>query len=181
LKAGERVLITGASGGVGIHAVQIARALGCHVIAVTTSQSKVPVLEKYGAHQVVCVSRENLNFSKEVEPVDVVLELVGSKTFPFSLRTLAFYGRVVFVGNLDLAKIDVNPGYLVMKEVKVMGSSGASDQDINDIISFVQNKKLVPVIEKVFPLKEAAKAQQLLEQRGVCGRLVLVPHSHSQL
>jgi NADPH:quinone reductase-like Zn-dependent oxidoreductase len=124
--------------------VQIARALGAHVIALTTSENKIPLLKKYGAHEVVCVPQNKPNFTKEVffsllpllcsssrsspllfplffsllpyslllnvrkvEPVDVVLELVGSKTFPFSLRCLKFTGRCVFVGNLDLAKVEV--------------------------------------------------------------------------
>eukprot|EP00026_Physarum_polycephalum_P012285 Phypoly_transcript_12579.p1 GENE.Phypoly_transcript_12579~~Phypoly_transcript_12579.p1 ORF type:complete len:366 (+),score=35.95 Phypoly_transcript_12579:162-1100(+) len=182
VKPGERVLITGASGGVGIHAIQVARALGAHVIAVTTSNSKIPILKKYGAHQVVCVPQNNPNFTKEVEPVDVVLELVGSKTFPFSLRSLKFTGRCVFVGNLDLAKVEVNPGFLIMKEVKVMGSSEASEQDIADVIGMVQQKKVELVIEKTLPLADAVQAQNIIASKGVCGRIVLIPpHSHAKL
>jgi len=116
-----------------------------------------------------------MNFTQLVSPVDVVLELVGARTFSSSLRVLKNGGRIVFIGNLDLAKINVNPGYLIMKEISVMGSSEATREDMAEIIKLVQDKKLKPVVEKVMPLSEFSSAQKKLEERGACGRIVLVP------
>ncbi len=98
LREGETVLVTGASGGVGIHALQVAKAMGARVIGVTTSEEKASVVGKY-ADRVIVGSK----FSEEArkEDINVVIDTVGTPTFDESLRSLWMGGRIVQIGNVD--------------------------------------------------------------------------------
>jgi acryloyl-coenzyme A reductase len=107
LQSGERVLITGASGGVGVHAIQIAKHMGAFVIATTTSKDKTEFLKELGADEVIV----GPPFESQVShPVDVILELVGERTLLSAMKCLGTKGRLVFVGNVNLARIPVGFG-----------------------------------------------------------------------
>jgi D-arabinose 1-dehydrogenase-like Zn-dependent alcohol dehydrogenase len=181
LRAGETVLITGATGGVGVHAVQVARILGARVLAVTSSLLKAgPLCAATGlAPEDVLVSTDSA-FHKQVIArtdggADVALELVGAPTFNASLRSLRTGGRLALVGNVTVERIDVNPGYLILREITVSGSSGASRADLAEVLGWAQAGKLRPVVAERLPLAEARHAQERVAQKGVVGRLVLTP------
>jgi D-arabinose 1-dehydrogenase-like Zn-dependent alcohol dehydrogenase len=177
VQAGETVLVTGASGGVGLHAMQVAKALGARVIAVTSQEAKVGALRAHGADDVLV--SQDLVFHKEVKRrtggVDVVLECVGARTLNSAVRSLRPMGRVVVVGNITVERGEVNPGLLILTELGVMGSSGCSKDDLLQIFRWVEEGKLIPALTQVLPLSAAAEAHRRLELRGVTGRLVLVP------
>ena len=181
LVAGETVLMTGASGGVGVHALQVAHILGARVVAVTSSEAKAERLRAdplLRADDVV-VSRD-AGWHKEVVArtgggADVALELVGAPTFNGALRSLRMGGRAVVVGNVTTERVEVNPGYLISREISVAGSMGASRAELAEVLGWVRDGKLTPVIAARRPLAEAKAAQAALKDKSVIGRQLIVP------
>jgi len=182
LQQGERLLITGATGGVGIHAIQLAKKMfGATVVTITSSQDKVSILHQYGADEViVCQTKEELEqFHRRIRPVDVVLECVGTPTLGASIRSLRLGGRLVIVGNVSATKMMFNPGLLILKELKLFGSNGASRKELEQVLEMTAQGRLKPVVHSVMPLEMIHQAHRLLTERGVVGRIVLVP-SHNR-
>jgi acryloyl-coenzyme A reductase len=181
VRRGETVLITGASGGVGLSAVQLARLDGARVLAVTSSASKVEALEAAGAHEVIV--SPGLEFAAEVkrrtggEGVQVVLEIVGSATFAQSLRSVASGGRVVVVGNLVTCDVAVNPGLVIVKELEIIGAFATDQVELEQALQLTASRAIHPFISEALPLADASVAHTRLEQRGVAGRIVLVPRA----
>ena len=176
--AGETVVMTGASGGVGVHALQVARVLGARVVAVTSSEGKVEALRALGADEVV-VARDGA-WHKEVMArtgggAEVALELVGAPTFNGALRSLRFGGRLVVVGNVTQERVEVNPGYVIARELAVAGSASATRAELAEVLGWVRDGKLKPIIAARRPLAEAREAQAALTDKRVVGRQLLVP------
>ena len=175
----ETVLVTGASGGVGLQAVQLARLDGARVIAVTSSRSKAEVLRAAGAHEVVV--SPDLDFSAEVRRVtggagvDVAIEIVGSQTFGQTLRCMAAGGRVVVVGNLDTRAVSLHPGLVIVKELEILGAYATTRPELDEALGLLRSGDIRPYVAEGLPLAQAARAHDLLEQRKVAGRLVLLP------
>ncbi len=176
---GETVLVTGASGGVGLQTVQLARLDGARVIAVTSSDKKAAALYNAGAHEVVVAPK--LEFANEVkkltagEGVHVAIEIVGSATFAQTLKAMAPGGRVVVVGNLESGTIDLNPGLVIVKELEILGAYATTQGELETALRLTHEGKLSPFVTEVLPLADAAKAHVRLENRQVAGRLVLSP------
>jgi NADPH:quinone reductase-like Zn-dependent oxidoreductase len=179
VQTGETVLVTGASGGVGTQALQLARHEGAHVIAVTSTAAKAEALYAVGAHEVII--SPDLSFSREAreitggQGVDVVLEIVGSMTFEQSLRALAPGGRLVVVGNLETVPVQVNPGLVILKELEILGAYATTEAELREAFSLIRSGALRPAVSEVLPLPDAWRAHERLEQKGVTGRLVLAP------
>jgi D-arabinose 1-dehydrogenase-like Zn-dependent alcohol dehydrogenase len=179
VQRGETVLITGASGGVGLQAIQLARYDGARVIAVTSSEDKKEALFSAGATEVVV--SPDLDFSGEVrrrsggEGAQVALEIVGSGTFLQSLRSLAPGGRLVVVGNLETASVTLNPGLMIVKELTVLGAYATTQAELREAFELIRSGAVRPWITEVLPLRDAAHAHRRLENRKVIGRLVLRP------
>jgi D-arabinose 1-dehydrogenase-like Zn-dependent alcohol dehydrogenase len=177
VQKGETVLITGASGGVGMQTVQLARHDGARVVAVTSSQSKVEVLFEAGASDVIV--SPDLDFSKDVREVtdghgvDVVIEIVGSVTFDQSLRSLAPGGRLIVVGNLETQSVAVNPGLVIVKELEILGAYATTQRELQQALALIDDGVLKPWVADVMPLRDAWRAHELLEKRAVAGRMVL--------
>ena len=178
LRPGETALITGAGGGVGVHAVQIAAGqLGVRVLAVTGSADKADRLRDLGAEVIVSPA---LDFHYEVEAltnglgVGVVLDTIGAPAFPAELRSLAQYGRIVLVGDLSGERISVSPASLLFKDAAVLGSSGANRRDVVDALDMIAAGRLRPIFT-TFPLQDASLAHSMLRERRLFGRAVLVP------
>jgi acryloyl-coenzyme A reductase len=175
----ETVLVTGASGGVGLQVVQLARLDGARVFAVTSNRSKVEALLEAGAHEVIV--SPDLDFSNEVRRrtggagVDVAIEIVGSATFGQTLRCTASGGRVVVVGNLDTGSVSLNPGLVIVKELEILGAYATTAAELAEALSLLRSGELRPYVSDALPLAQAARAHQLLERRQVSGRLVLLP------
>jgi acryloyl-coenzyme A reductase len=179
VQAGETVLVTGASGGVGLQAVQLCTHDGARVIAVTSSESKVKALEEAGAWHVV-VSRD-LTFANDVkrithgEGVNVAIEIVGSATFPQTLKCMAPGGRLVVVGNLDTGTFQLNPGLVIVKELEILGAYATTRGELETALELTAAKKVKSCVSEVVPLADAARAHFRLENREIAGRVVLVP------
>jgi len=179
VRAGETVLITGASGGVGLSSVQLAKLDGARVIAITSGEAKVKPLREAGADEVI-VSR-GLDFSSEVrrctggEGVNVAIEIVGSATFGQTLKAMAPGGRVVVVGNLETGTVELNPGLVIVKELEILGAYATTREELNESLRLTAAGKIRPFVAETVPLAEASRAHFRLENREVAGRLVLVP------
>jgi acryloyl-coenzyme A reductase len=177
LQIGESVLVTGASGGVGLMAIQIAKRAGARVIAVTGNPQKVSAIRTAGADEVVIASGD---FHQQVLDlsdggVEVALELVGRATFTSAMKSLRRRGRLVLIGNVTLDRITFNPGALILFGTKILGSRGYSPLDLETCFRMMTRGELRMVIDRELPLDSAADAHRLLAERGVCGRIVLVP------
>ena len=177
VRPGEAVLVTGASGGVGIHAVQVARLLGARTIAVTTSAAKRAFLLEHGADDVI-VSPE-LDFAAEARRltggagVDVVFNIVGQLAWAAALKSMAVGARHVFVGNLNAAPVSLRPAHAILKEMAFLGTDGVTRAEVRTLLELVRLGRLKPVVGGSLPLADAAKAHRLMESREACGRLVL--------
>ncbi len=175
---GDQLLITGASGGVGMAAIQIARALGARVLAATSSEAKRQALFDAGADEVLVDAEGSLHDkvrSLVEDGVDAVLELTGSPTFTSSLRSLRNGGRLVLVGNILADSIKINPGAVILYGYAILGSAGCTRSDLEDAFSMIASKKLRVVLHRVLPLEQAAEAHKVMAERGAIGRLILTP------
>lgn len=179
IKRGESVLITGASGGVGLQAVQLARLDGARVIAVTSSPSKEQALYEAGAHEVI-VSR-SLDFANEArrrtdgEGAQVAIEIAGSVTFSQTLKAMAPGGRLLVVGNLETASTPLNPGLVIVKELEILGAYATTGDEMSQSLALLESGALRPCVSEELPLTEAARAHARLENREIAGRVVLFP------
>jgi D-arabinose 1-dehydrogenase-like Zn-dependent alcohol dehydrogenase len=174
----DRLLITGASGGVGIAAIQIAKALGARVIAATSSETKRQALVDAGADDVVVDAAGVLHEKvRALAPsgVDAVLELTGSPTFTSSMRSLRNGGRLILVGNILADSIKLNPGAVILFGYQLLGSAGCTRSDLEDVFTLIAAGKLRVVLHRVLPLKDAAEAHKILADKGAIGRVVLTP------
>ncbi|MDI6025297.1 alcohol dehydrogenase catalytic domain-containing protein [Corticibacterium sp. UT-5YL-CI-8] len=179
LKPGQTAVITGASGGLGLAAIQIINALGGRSIAITSSAAKVPLLKERGANEVV-VSADG-NFGEDVRALtngrgaDLVVELTGSPTFAGTLRSLAPGGRCAVVGELHGNPVSINLGLLIIKEFRIEGVQSASRDDLCEVLEFMHANKIKPEVWRRMPLQSAAEAHRLLADRQAVGRILLVP------
>lgn len=175
----ESVLITGASGGVGIHAVQVARLLGARVFAVTTSATKTGFLKEHGADEVIV--SPNLDFAQEARRltggagVDVIFNIVGEMAWAASLKAMAFGARHIFVGNLNAAPVTLRPAHAVLKEFALLGTSDVTRHEVETLLELVRLGRIKPVVGACFPLAQAVQAHTLMESRGATGRIILTP------
>ena len=176
MSPGDTVLVTGASGGLGAHQLQLIRAMGGTSIAVTTSADKVAFLKRLGADEVV-VSRD-LAFSGEVwkltgkQGVNVVLENLGS-TLTESVRCLATGGVAVVLGNIDGAPVPMLPGLLIGRRLRVQGSGMAPVDEVRQALAMIAGGLVKPVISATVPFTSAAEAHRMLDERRVEGRVIL--------
>ena len=174
VSAGQRVLVTGASGGVGLHALQLARAMGAEVVAVTSSPEKAEVIANH-ADEVVCL--EDGRFDPQVRArslqPDVVLDMTARMTLPDSLRSVKRGGTVVIVGNLDNSPVQVLPAAFIIRELRLIGSKAATMIDLEDSLGFIERGAVTVKKHGLLPLEKAADAHRLVESRNVTGRIVL--------
>lgn len=176
VSAGQRVLVTGASGGVGIHALQLARAMGAEVIAVTSSARKVERLERYADHVVLAVEGrfDDQLRNRKIQP-NTIIDLTAKFTLANSLRAVARGGTVVIVGNLENGNVEILPGAFIMREIRLMGSKACTRSELQDVLHLLARGLVRPMIHTSMPLEEAAKAHDMVEQGSAEGRVVLKP------
>lgn len=174
LGTGQRVLVTGANGGVGSAAVMLGRALGAEVIAVVRRAEHEAFVRECGAHEVIV--DEHGDFHKQIGgSVDVALECVGKPTFNAALRSLRIGGRLVSIGNIVAERAELNLGYIITRALGVIGSSGATRADMAEVLAIHAQTPLAVPIHAQLPLARADEAQRMVRAGGVHGRIVLVP------
>ncbi len=179
VKAPETVLVVGAGGGVGIHMVQLAKALGARVLAVDISAEKLALAREMGADAVIN-SRET-GFEEEARRltggrgVDVVVEMVGAAdTMQASLDSLGKGGRLVFVGSYNSqATLPLNARSL-SNELVLTGSRYCSRQELADAVELVAQGRIRPVVTHICQLEEADAALQSIEAMELAGRACVV-------
>jgi NADPH:quinone reductase-like Zn-dependent oxidoreductase len=178
LRAGESVLITGASGGVATAAICIAKHLGARVYAVTTADN-VERTRALGAD--VVYDREQEDFARAVwrdtakRGVDVVFDSVGQATWPQVMRSTARAGRIVVYGATTGAALETEARLLFWKQLEVLGTTMSTHAEFEEVMRLVFSGAFEPVIDRVWPLDRAAEAHARLEAGGQFGKLVLVP------
>ncbi len=180
VRAGERVLVNGAGGGLGIHGVQVAHMTGAEVVAVTGSAKKVAMIRDVGADHVV-LSPHGQDFSGAVrdvlggEGVDVAIDNVGSDTFHSMRRSLARRGRWVFIGQLSGEFVKLNPAQIFLHGLSILSAQSTNHRQLLDCLDLVRRGLVRPMVSLEMPLEEAAEAHRLVESGGPVGRIVLKP------
>ena len=179
LQTGERVLITGTSGGVGTAAVQVASRAGARVYAVTSGANNVARAEDLGAH--VVYDRERVDFAREVwrdtnkAGVDIVFDTVGEAMWQQCLRSLGLGGRLVTSGATTGSRGITELRLLFWKQLSIMGSTMGTPAEFRRVMRLVFEGSFEPVIHQVLPLDQARTAHEMLESGNVFGKLILVP------
>ena len=180
VSAGESVLVTGAGGGLGVHAVQVAGALGAtQVFAATSSPEKLDVLDSYAPGGAILGGE--LDFSElvlaftEDQGANVVIDTVGSATFRSAIRSLSQYGRMVLLGEVEGGRASLNLTDIMFRDAAIYGSTGANRPDIETAIEMVASGTVTPVVHEAMPLEDAAEAVSLVTSRQVTGRVALIP------
>lgn len=178
LRAGETALITGAGGGLGVHAVQLAAALGARTLAVTSSPEKAERLAEYGAAEVLLLD-EALDFAEVCLALtgdvgaEVVIDTVGAAVFDSCLRALAQFGRLTLLGELGGGRAELRLAELIFRDARILGASGASRPAVERARDLTAAGTLRPILQQTLPLEEAATAYEMLANRAVFGRLAL--------
>ncbi len=175
LAQGERVLITGANGGVGMAAIQIASRLGAEVVAVIRDGRHRAFVEGLGAHTVVVDPGDTFHKNPAVGRVEIALDTVGPPTFNAALRSLRSGGRLVIVGNVVEAKVSLNLGYIITRGIPIIGAGGASRGEMARLFALHAERPFHAAIERTMPLSQADEAQRLVKAGGRQGRIVLLP------
>jgi NADPH:quinone reductase-like Zn-dependent oxidoreductase len=177
LQPGEDVLVLGAGSGVGSAAIQIAKFCGARVIATAGSDEKLAKARELGADYVINHKsqkiRDEVRRITNKRGVDVVFEHVGTATWDDSLASLALAGRLVTCGNTTGydAKIDLR--FLFSRQLSLLGSYMGVKSELHTIMKLVTAGRLKPVVDRTFPLSEAAAAHTYLESGSQFGKVVL--------
>ncbi len=177
LRAGETVLVHAGLSGVGSAAVQIANALGAHVLATAGGAEKCARVAALGAHHVI--DYRATDFAAEVRRitgkagVDVVFEHVGAATFGGSMKCLARGGRVVTCGATTGGDVGISLHQVFFKSLSVLGSTMGSKGDLRRVLRMFEQGRFRAVLDRTMPLEEVARAHRLLEEREAMGKVVL--------
>jgi NADPH:quinone reductase-like Zn-dependent oxidoreductase len=183
---GDRVIILGASGGVGTGCVILAKHLGAEVIACASSAEKLARLREIGADE--AINYQEVDFSKWAierygKPqrrsyeggVDVVINFTGGDTWQPSLRCLKRGGRLLVCGATAGHDPKEDLRYVWTFELKIIGSNSFYDEDLKALMEMIAYNKLKPVIDNVLPLEKAVEGLRLIEERKVIGKVVVTP------
>jgi NADPH2:quinone reductase len=187
LKSGERLLVHGGSSGIGVTAIQLATALGAKVLVTAGSADKCRVCEQLGAEQ--AINYRTADFVAAVngitagKGVNVVLDMVGGSYLARNLAVLAPEGRLVIIATQSGAQAEIDLRTLMMKRLVVTGSAlrprtvefkgMIRDRLLKDVWPLIENGRLKPVVDRVFPLSAAAAAHAYLESGAHIGKIVL--------
>lgn len=175
VKSGDKVLVTGASGGVGIHAIQLVKYFGGEVIAVTSKESKAKFIEDLKPDHLI-ISKGD--FSREVKQivggVDLVIEAVGEPTFQYSLRSLKWGGRMAVIGNVNVKSPPLPLGLIILRENLIHGVISSTRRSLRKAleIGYEGGVKAVGIEMSLWDVEEA---HELLRRGEARGRIFLKP------
>lgn len=187
IKAGDKVLILGASGGVGTGCVILAKQLGAHVIACAGSAEKCEALLKMGADE--AINYNEVDFSKWATEkygkpqrrnyeggVDVVINFTGGDTWTKTLRCVKRGGKILVCGATAGHDPKEDLRYVWSFELQIIGSNSFYDDNLAALMEMIQDGRIAPVLDKVLPLDEAAEGLRLIRDREVLGKVVVLPN-----
>jgi len=185
LQAGDKVLILGASGGVGTCCVQLAKSLGCQVIACASSAWKAEKLKELGADHVIDTSTQN--YVAEIHRmygkprtrggggVDVIVNYTGGETWAECFRALKLQGKLLTCGATAGYDPKTDIRYIWSFEFNILGSNGWTPEDIRELLRRVEDGRVKPVVHSTSPLAEIKTPFKQLMDREVFGKAVLIP------
>ena len=179
LRPGQTVLVQAAGSGVGSAAIQIARLCGARVISTVGSDDKIEFARSLGADHVVNYRRQD--FVEETKRwtgkrgVDVVVEHIGGETFERSIYALGRLGTLVTIGSHDTHWGRLDLRHVYSKNLRVVGTNLGSILELQTVLEHLADGRLKPVIDRVFPLKDARAAVQYVMDRKNRGKVLLVP------
>ncbi len=186
LQAGEWVLINGATGGVGLAAVEIAKLHGAKIIATGGDDGKLEVVKRYGADHVINYRqgpfRDQVKELTDRKGVNLVYDPVGGDVFDQSLRCMAWHGRLVVVGFTSGRIPQLSVNYALIKGLSIIGCRAGEarrndpetgDNELEDVLALANEGKLHPYVSHTVPLARAVEGMQLLLDRKVVGKAVV--------
>jgi len=186
VKKGDKVLVLGASGGVGTGCVMLAKLLGAEVIACASSEEKLKRLKEIGADEVVDYTKVDWSkwaVEKYGKPqrrsyeggVDVVVNFTGGDTWVPSLRCIKRGGKLLVCGASAGHDPKEDLRYVWSFEINIQGSNSFYDDDLKGLMALIQQGKMTPVIDKELPLDQAIEGLRLIQDREVFGKVVVTP------
>lgn len=186
IRKGEKVLVLGASGGVGTGCVLLAKMLGAEVIACASSADKIERLKALGADHVI--NYKEVDFSKwAIEKfgkpqrrsyeggVDVVINFTGGETWAPTLRCVKRGGKILVCGATAGYDPKEDLRYVWSFELKIIGSNSFYDENLKALMELIREGRMKPVIDEVLPLERAVEGLRLIEKREVFGKVVVTP------
>jgi len=187
IKKGDKVLVLGASGGVGTGCVLLAKMLGAEVIACASSDDKIARLQELGADHVI--NYKTIDFSKwAVEKfgkpqrrnqegcVDVVINFTGGDTWGPTLRCVKRGGKILVCGATAGYDPKEDLRYVWSFELQIIGSNSFYDENLRALMEMIEQGTMKPVIDEVLPLERAAEGLRLIENREVFGKVIVAPN-----
>jgi alcohol dehydrogenase len=173
LKAGETVLITGASGGVGSATVQLAKRRGARVVAIA-GEEKHDAVVKIGADMLLGRSANLLEELGE-QTVDVVVDNVAGNEFPSMLKVLKRGGRLVSSGAIAGPVVELDMRDMYLKDVTLIGTTVWDEPVFSNLVRYIEQEEIRPVLAKTFPLSSIVEAQKEFLMKKHVGKFVLIP------
>lgn len=179
IQAGDHVLIWGGAGGLGSMAIQVCNLFGAKAIAVVSSEEKAKYAADLGASW--CINRTTQDVTNEIKKItnrrgaDIVFEHTGKATWKQSIAALKRGGSLVTCGATSGFMGETDIRFLWNKQMSFYGSHMASKGELLHAMKFVESGQIKPLVNRVLPLRDAAKAQSLMEEGKVMGKIVLVP------
>ena len=178
VRPGDRVLISGA-GGLGFHAVQIARASGAFVVAATRSANKVAALTEAGAHEVVVATdgrfAAGVRSATGGRGAEVAIDTVGGAAFNELRRAMAVGGRIVLVGDVSGTPVEIEIASIYRRGLDIRSAVSTSRRQLERALRLVAQGEVRPLVDRTMPLTQAVEAHHLVEDNAVAGRIVLIP------
>jgi NADPH:quinone reductase-like Zn-dependent oxidoreductase len=173
IQSGEKVLITGASGGVGSAAVQLAKLRKAQIIAVVAPEKQQKISD-LGAEQTMARDENVLEVLRE-ESVDVVIDLVAGDSFTALLKVLKRGGRYVSAGAIGGPVVSFDTRTFYLKDLQLIGCTAWDEGVFPSLIAYLENKQLRPLLAQTFPLEQIVEAQQEFLLKKHVGNFVLIP------
>jgi NADPH:quinone reductase-like Zn-dependent oxidoreductase len=179
VRPGQTVLVLGASSGVGIAAVQIAKLFQCRVITTAGDEAKLEKGRALGAdyginHYQQKISEEVRKITNK-EGVDIVIEHVGAATWDESLRSLKSGGKLVTCGATTGPNVGLDLRHLFARQLNLLGSYMGTMGELHEVLRHVFSGRLKPVVDRVFPLSEIRAAHEYLEKSQMFGKVIVIP------
>ena len=179
---GDTVVVTGAGGGLGSHAVQLAAMRGAQVIAATASPRKIPLLEALGAAPALEIDAHT-DLAAIVMAItgdrgaDAVIDTVGPPLWPATMRCLGQYGRLALLGDVTGEPASLRPAEVIFRDLRITGVSGVSRAQVERTAALVAAGRLRPVLAQTLPLTPAGalEAWRMVAERRASGRVALIP------